>query len=160
MLEKVWEQLDNNPEFILEDIGQELANIYPWKSAGDAVVFIISGRPPRLVEPLTATHDPRYLGRFSISFSPWISEKTVLGACSEINEWISLQLPKAKTLEVLRFVSEQANEEGVLPSWPELLDRWNRAYPHEAFATRSSIRRAYERAVKALVPPNLPLGLE
>src|SRR5215217_6685062 len=38
----------------LEILGEWLADKYPWENVGDAVVFLISGRPPRLAQPLSA----------------------------------------------------------------------------------------------------------
>lgn len=40
-------------------------------------MFLIFGKPPRLAEPLCAAHD---LGNatYSITFSQWVSEETVL----------------------------------------------------------------------------------
>ena len=61
--------------------------------------------------------------------------------------------PGDKTVRVLRFVSGQANDDGVLPTWDTLCDRWNAANPHEKFKDRSALRKAHRRAVEALVPP-------
>jgi phosphoglycolate phosphatase-like HAD superfamily hydrolase len=36
----------------------------------------------------------------------------------------------------------------------------NKANPQEVYSHRSALRRAYRRAVEALVPPYLPLGLD
>ena len=60
-------------------------------------------------------------------------------------------------MRVLRFVTGQADEDGGLPSWSELLLRWNAANPTESFSDRSALHRIYKRAVEALVPPYLPL---
>ena len=65
--------------------------------------------------------------------------------------------PSRPTTRKLRFVSEQADDEGVLPSWATLYERWNAAYPDERFSNRDGPFRAYRRAVEALVPPDLPL---
>ena len=61
-----------------------------------------------------------------------------------------------KTMRVFRFVLEQADEEGRLPLWDELLDRWNAANPSEAYFDRSALHKAYARAARALSPPYLP----
>jgi len=131
----------------LEILGEWLADKYPWENVGDAVVFLISGRPPRLAQPLSATSN---MGNatYSLTFSPWISEETLMRAYRAI-----------KTVRVLRFVSEQADDDGDLPSWDTLCDRWNAANPdeNERFKDRSALYKAYRRAVKALVPPSLPL---
>lgn len=141
----------------LKELGEWLMNVYPWLHVGDAVMFVVSGRPPRLAEPLSAVMD---MGRatYSITFSPWVAEETVLRAYRTL---ISRhrRSPGDKTVRVLRFVSEQADEEGRRPSWAKLLDRWNAANPSERFSDRTSLYHAYRRAVEALVPPYLPLGL-
>ena len=120
------------------------------------MVFVISGRPPRLAKPLSATSN---MGNatYSLTFLPWISEETILRAYRATRERGTL--PGDKTVRVLRFVSGQADEDGCLPSWSTLLDRWNEANPDERFSDRSALRRAYIRAVEALVPPYLPLTL-
>ncbi len=140
----------------LEVLGEWLADKYPWENLGDAVVFLVSGRPPRLAEPLSAAVNEGN-ATFSITFSPWVSEETVLRAYRAVRS-LHRQLPGGKTLRVLRFVSEQTDEAGHPPSWDEMCDRWNAANPNEAFKHRSALRRAYLRAVEALTPPYLPLG--
>jgi hypothetical protein len=137
----------------LETLGSWLAAKYPWKGVGDAVVFLISGRPPRLAEtaePLSATDNIGH-ATHSLTFSPWISEKTIVRAFRVLRG----RSPGDKTVRVLRFVSGQADEEGRLPSWPALLNRWNAANPDEKYSDRSALSKAYTRAVDALVPPYL-----
>ena len=119
------------------------------------MVFLISGRPPRLAEtaePLSATHNIGH-ATASLTFSPWISEKTIMRAFRVVRG------PSLgdKTVRVLRFVSGQADQEGRLPSWPALLNRWNAANPDEKYSDRSALSKAYGRAIVALVPPYLTL---
>ena len=137
----------------LEILGEWLADTYPWENVGDAVVFLISGRPPRLAQPLSATSN---MGNatYSLTFSPWISEETLMRAYRAIGR----TPPGDKTVRVLRFVSGQANDDGDLPSWSTLCDRWNAANPDEKFSDKSALHKAYGRALKALVPPYLPLA--
>ena len=120
-------------------------------------VFLISGRPPRLAEPLRATQDDANAA-YSITFSPWISEETVVRAYRNIKS-LHRRQPGDKTLRVFHFVSEQADDEGVLPTWGALHERWKVANPDpdERFSNRSALYKAYRRAVEALVPPSLPL---
>jgi hypothetical protein len=136
----------------LETLGEWLTDKYPWENVGDAVVFLISGRPPRLAKPLSAISN---MGNatYSLTFSPWISEETLMRAYRAIR----VTPPGDKTVRVLRFVSGQADDDGVLPTWDALCDRWNAANPEEKFSDRSALRKAYRRAVEALVPPYLPL---
>lgn len=155
------EEEESEPDRYLEELGQWLVGVYPWLHVGDAVVFAVSGRPPRLAEPLSAAMDMGH-ATYSITFSPWVSEETVLRTYRTIMSR-HRRLPGEKTLRVLRFVSEQADEDGCLPAWPKLLDQWNAANPDERFSPvsgRGALQKAYERAVKALVPPYLPLGPE
>jgi hypothetical protein len=140
----------------LQPLAKWLFDKYPWASIEDAVVFLISGRPPRLAEPLRAAQDDANAA-YSITFSPWISEETVVRAYRKIKS-LHRRQPGDKTLRVLHFVSEQANDKGVLPTWDALHERWNAANPEaEWFSDRSALRKAYRRAVEALVPPYLPL---
>jgi hypothetical protein len=136
----------------LETLSEWLADKYPWEHIGDAVVFLISGRPPRLAKPLSATENTRN-ATYSVTFSPWISEETLMRAYRAIRG----PSPGDKTARVLRFVSEQADDDGRLPSWTALCNRWNAANPDERFSDRSALYKAYRRAVEALVPPYLPL---
>jgi len=140
----------------LEELGEWLADKYPWENVGDAVVFLISGRPPRLAEPLSATIQEES-ATYSITFLPWVSEQTILRAYHLLRSR-HRQVPGDKTIRVLRFVAEQTDEEGRLPSWSTLLSRWNAANPDDRFANRSALYKAYGRAVEALVPPYLPLA--
>jgi hypothetical protein len=141
---------------LLQTLAKWLFDKYPWASIEDVEVFLISGRPPRLAEPLRATQDDANAA-YSITFSPWISEETVVRAYRNIKS-LHRRLPRDKTLRVLHFVSEQVNDKGVLPSWGTLYDRWNAANPEvERFSDRSALYKAYRRAVEALVPPSLPL---
>jgi len=139
----------------LEELGEWLVDKYPWENVGDAVVFLISGRPPRLAKPLRASHDDG-TATYSITFSSWVSEETILRAYHNIRS-IHPRLPGDKTVRVLRFVSEQTDGDGHLPTWDTLLNRWNAANPDDRFTDRSALRKAYRRAVEALVPPYLPL---
>jgi hypothetical protein len=145
------------PGDLFETLAKWLLDKYPWASEEDAGVFLISGRPPRLAEPLRAAQDDANAA-YSITFSPWISEETVLQAYRAIQSSFH-RPPGDKTVQVLQFVSEQADDKGVLPSWAVLCDRWNAANPKkkDRFEDRSALYKAYRRAVDALVPPYLPL---
>ena len=136
----------------LEFLGEWLATRYPWKNVGDAVVFLISGRPPRLAQPLSAISNMGNAS-YSLTFSPWISEETLMRAYRVIR----VTPPGDKTVRVLRFVSGQADEEGRLPPWSALSNRWNATNPNEEFKDKSALYKAYRRAVEALVPTHLPL---
>jgi hypothetical protein len=151
------EEGSNEVGRLLKELGEWLVNVYPWSHVGDAVVFVISGRPPQLAEPLSAAMDMGHV-TYSIIFSPWVSEETVVRAYRTVISRHPRRLPGDKTVRVLRFVLEQADEEGRLPSWPQLLNRWNAANPDERFANRDGLWRAYDRALKALIPPYLPLA--
>jgi hypothetical protein len=155
-LQRIQEE-GSEPGGYLEELGKWLVNTYPWLHVGDAVVFVISGRPPRLAEPLSAAMD---MGNatYSITFSPWVSEEAVVRAY-RATQGFHRRSSGDKTIRVLRFVAEQTDAEGGLPSWDKLLALWNAANPDERFKGRDGLHRAYSRAVEALVPPYLPLGL-
>jgi hypothetical protein len=140
----------------LETVGKWLTDVYPWESVGDAIVFLVSGKPPRLAESLSVGINMGS-ATYSITFAPWVTEETVSRAYRE-TQHSRHRLPQYKTVQVLRFVSEQTDEGGRLPSWATLLDRWNRANPTQRFSDRSALRRAYLRAIEALVPPYLPMA--
>ncbi len=142
---------------LLKELGEWLVNVYPWSDLGDAMVFVVSGRPPRLAEPLSAAMD---LGTatYSLTFSRWVSEDFVLSAYRTIASNHYHQVPRDKTIRGLNFVLEQTDEEGHRPSLATLCDQWNKTNPAEAYKHRSAFRRAYKQAVEALVPPYLPLG--
>ena len=145
------------PGDLFQTLAKWLFDKYPWASIEDAEVFLISGRPPRLAEPLRATQDDANAA-YSITFSPWISEETVVRAYRKVKS-LHRRQPGDKTLRVLHFVSEQADDDGDLPTWGALHERWKVANPEpeERFSNRSALYKAYRRAVEALVPPSLPL---
>lgn len=151
-LEEEWE---GPPGWRLQALGEWLVDIYPWESVGDAVVFVVSGRPPRLAEPLSAAIDI-HKATYSITFSPWVSEETIVRAYRE-TQHNRHRLPQAKIIRVLRFVSDQADNEGTLPTWQTLFDRWNAANPDMRYVNRDGLFRAYKSAINSLVPPYLPL---
>lgn len=126
------------------------------------MVFLISGTPSRTAQPLSATFD-MVNATYSITFQPWVSEKIVLRACHVVAQLAyraAYRLPRDKTIRVLRFVSEQADEKGRLASWKVMHDRWNLTNPDDRFWDRSALHKAYSRAVEALIPPYLPLAPE
>ncbi len=149
-IERLWEGYTGSH---LEMLGGWLAQKYPWKNVGDAAVFLVSGRPPRLSDPLSATVDVA-TGVYSVSFLPWISEETVTRAYRDLQ---TFRAPGDKTIRVLRFVSGQVDEEGHRPTWEKLLDRWNAAHPDEKYGDKGALYKAYARAIEALIPPYLPL---
>jgi hypothetical protein len=152
LIEEDW---DGPTWYHVYKLGEWLMDKYPWEHIGEAEVFLISGRPPRLAEPLRASNDDGS-ATYSITFSPWVSEDTIVRAYRTIQK-LHRQPPGDKTLRVLRFVSEQADDEGVLPTWTTLYERWNADNPDERFADRSALYKAYRRGVEGLVPPDLPL---
>ncbi len=159
--QRIEENWHNPPGPRLEKLAEWLVEVYPWESVGDAVVFLISGRPPRLAETLSATSDVDRATR-SITFLPWVSEETVVQAYRATRRVLQdgqpayRELPNDKTIRVLRFATERADDNGQRPSWATLFDMWNVAYRNEAYSERSAFRKAYNRAVKALVPPYRP----
>lgn len=156
------ERWESPPDHHANLVGEVLQGKYPWENLGDVVVFLLSGRPPRLAPPLGASLDSRNM-TLSISFLPWISEETILRAYHAIKRAVHDSHPSShqflgeKTVRVLRFVSEQADEKGRTPSWSELLDRWNVANPDDKFKDRSALYKAHERAVKTLLALYGPL---
>jgi hypothetical protein len=150
-LEEDWE---GPPGWHLHKLGKWLMGKYPWQVEGDVWVFLLSGRPPRLAEPLRVT---RYKNdTYSITFSPWVSEATVSKAYHATRRSHRQALGSNKMVRVFRFVSEQANQEGCLPSWEQMLIRWNATNPDDTYSDRSGLYHAYQRVVEALVPPYLP----
>jgi hypothetical protein len=160
--ERLKEDWEGPPGWHLEKLGEWLVNTGPWVNIGVAVVFLISRRPLRIAEPLSATFD-MVNATYSITFQPWVSEKIVLRAyhvVAQLAYRAAYRLPRDKTIRVLRFVSGQADEKGRFPSWQVMHDRWNLTNPNDRFWNRSAYYKAYSRAVEALIPPYLPLGPE
>jgi len=133
-----------------------LMHLFPWNHAGKIALFLIAGKPPPDVPDAINWAMHRDSGTFSIKFLPWVSRETILSAYRDVRRFVDAnQLPKGdKTLRVFHFVVDQADRDGNLPSWPELLRRWNDTHPaeKEKFSDRSAIRRAYMRAVDAMTP--------
>jgi hypothetical protein len=135
-----------------------LMHAFPWNHAGEVALFLIAGSPPPHVPDAIRWAMHRDSGTFSIEFLPWVSEETILSAYRDVRRFSDPnRLPRedSRTLLVFHFVVDQADRDGNLPSWRELLRRWNDTHPEVKFSDRSAIRRAYMRAVDVMTPyPN------
>jgi hypothetical protein len=132
-----------------------LAAIFPW-APDRAGWFLLTGERPKVV-PLRFTYHRRRQV-FTLSFTPWISEKTVRKAYRKAQKVVQggdNRRMKERTLAVMRFVTEHTNEEGRrLLSWAQLTDLWNEQHPGEwSFKDRFGLRKAYLRAEKELARP-------
>jgi len=132
-----------------------LAAIFPW-APGEAGWFLLTGERPEVVPLRFSYHRHRQV--FTLSFAPWISEKTVRKACRKGQQLVQggdNRRMKDRTLAVMRFVTEHTDDEDRrLLSWSQLTDLWNEEHPGEwSFKGRSALRKAYLRAEKELARP-------
>ena len=125
----------------LEDLGLWLVSLYPWPLR-DAIWFVLTGEPPE-VTPLAVERD-RSSGMYTLTFTPWISEKTIRDAYRSLQSGDNRPLGY-KSLSAFRFV-DMYTEPRQTPKWAELTRRWNQENPDDKFTDRSALRRAYERA--------------
>jgi hypothetical protein len=129
----------------LEDLGRRLIDRYPWPLR-DAAWFVITGETPE-VEVLNIGQD-RAHGTYTLTFAPWISEKTIRRAYQGLQDEDNQPI-RQKGLSAFCFV-EDLTEPVQTPKWGELTKRWNRYHPDDKFWDRSALRRAYRRAEKRL----------
>jgi hypothetical protein len=91
---------------------------------------------------------------FTLSFAPWISEKTVRKAYRKGQRVVQggdNRRMNESTLVVTRFVTEHTDDEGNRLTWPQLTDLWNKKYPGEwRIKDRFGMRKTYLRAEKEL----------
>ena len=102
--------------------------------------------------------EPSYRRRwvFALDFAPWVSEKTFRRAyrkCRKVVWGGNSRRMKARTLAVMRFVTEHTHEEYQrLRSWSQLTDLWNDEHPAAwSFKGGSGLRKAYLPAAEGLV---------
>jgi hypothetical protein len=132
-----------------------LAAIFPW-APYQAGWFLLTGERPEVVPLRFSYHRSRQV--FTLSFAPWISEKTIRKAYrrgQKVVQGGDNRRMKERTLAVMRFVTEHTDEEGRrLLSWAQLTDLWNEQHPGEWwFKDRFGLRKAYLRAEKELTSP-------
>ena len=132
-----------------------LSAIFPW-APGEAGWFLLTGERPEVVPLRFSYHRRRQV--FTLSFAPWISEKTVRKAYRKGQKVVQggdNRRMKERTLAVVRFVTEHTDDEGRrLLSWSQLTDLWNEQHPGEwSFKDRFGLRKAYLRAEKELARP-------
>jgi hypothetical protein len=131
-----------------------LAAIFPW-APGQAGWFLLTGERPEVVPLRLSYHRRRQV--FTLSFAPWISEKTVRKGYRKGQKVVQggdNRRMKERTLAVMRFVTEHTDDEGTRPTWSQLTDLWNEEHPSEwRFKDRFGLRKAYLRAEKGLARP-------
>src|SRR5215204_548048 len=132
-----------------------LTAVFPWHPY-DAARFLLTGKRPEVV-PLELSYN-RNSRVFTLNFAPWISEKTLRKAyrkCQNVVQGGDNRRMKERTLAVMRFVTEHADNEGRrLLSWSQLTDLWNKEHSGEwSFKDRFGLRKAYLRAEEELVGP-------
>jgi hypothetical protein len=132
----------------LEGVARLLTSRYPW-TLRDTAWFVLTDEPPDC-EPLQIRYDDTR-GMYSLTFAPWISEKTIRNAYHSLFDADSRGLSD-KRLSVFCFVDEHT-EPGQTPKWSELMDLWNKQNPENRFRHRSALRRAYKRVEERLASP-------
>lgn len=78
-----------------------------------------------------------FSGAHTVTFAPWISEKTVRRAYRNLQAGDNRPLSK-KTLAAFRFVNEHTDP-GQTPKWAELTIQWNQQHPNDKFRDRSAL---------------------
>lgn len=136
------------------DLSLYLTAILPWDFES-AAWFVLTGERPEIMPLELSYHRRRQV--FTLSFAPWISEKTIRKAYRKGQEVVQggdNRRMKERTLAVVRFVTEHTDDEGSRPSWPKLTDLWNKEHSGEwRFKDRFGLRKAYLRAEKELAGP-------
>jgi hypothetical protein len=144
----------------LQEVAKHLSRRYPWLES-EAIRFVLTGEPP-WIPPLTGQlvrggfrelgADPAII----ITTAAYVSAETVRKLFLQMQHQSGgrAQQERAKGAAVLRFVLEQADSEGNLPPWFEVLRRWNTAYPKQRYADdESGIRKQYDRAYREIIAP-------
>ncbi len=132
----------------LEDVALQLISRYPW-TLRDAAWFVLTGKAPALRSLKVQTDESS--GAHTITFAPWISEKTLRRAYRNLQEGDNRPLSR-KTLAAFRFVVERTDPQQT-PKWAKLTREWNQQHPDDKFRDRSALRQAYERAEERLASP-------
>jgi hypothetical protein len=89
-----------------------LTAILPW-APDRAAWFLLTGERPEVVPLQFSFHRSRRV--FTLSFAPWISEKTIRRAYRKAQEVVQggdNRRMKERTLAVVRFVTEHTDDEG------------------------------------------------
>ena len=131
-----------------------LAAKFPW-APDEAGWFLLTGERPEVVPLRFSYHRNRRI--FTLSFAPWISEKTIRKAYRKGQKVVQggdNRRMTERTLAVMRFVTAHTDDEGNRPSWSQLTDLWNKEHPGEwRFKDRFGLRKTCLRAEKELVRP-------
>ena len=150
----------------LRELGAWLSQRYPWNET-DAVWFVLTGRPPR-VNPLRCHADIRRHRHYSramitLEVEPWVSVETVERAYRFCQQQL-LKGPgrtgdnrksSEKSLAVFEFVVGQIDDHGNSPSWPKLLETWNRTHSSDwHFEHSDLLRQAFVRAKAKILHPS------
>jgi hypothetical protein len=131
---------------------QYLTAIFPW-APDRAGWFLLTGERPEVVPLQFSYHRSRRV--FTLSFAPWVSEKTIRKAYRKGQKVVQggdNRRMKERTLAVVRFVTEHTDDEGNRPPWPWLTELWNEKHPGKwRFKDRFGLRKVYMRAEEELV---------
>ena len=131
-----------------------LAAKFPW-APDEAGWFLLTGERPEVVPLRFSYHRNRRI--FTLSFAPWISEKTIRKAYRKGQKVVQggdNRRMTERTLAVMRFVTAHTDDEGNRPSWSQLTDLWNKEHPGEwRFKDRFGLRKTCLRAEKELARP-------
>lgn len=147
----------------------QLINRYPW-NPGPTTWFLLTGEPPQVPpfkrsgrrrmgnsdpgEPITV---PSYVHeRVIFEISPWVSVRTLAHYYRVIqtaHNRSDNRMPSEKVLELFIFIEQMRRQLDKLPSWTEVLRKWNLSLgtkPGWRYESRSSIRAAYTRALEQI----------
>lgn len=124
-----------------------------------SAMFLLTGRNPTVRPVEVKVRDWRGGGStvrgVVLDIAPWVRKEDVAGAYAMAqrtfvgrrNRW-----PSEKTLRVVRFVLQRRRRSprDDNPTWPALLEAWNREHPDEKFRDYRSLRTYFERGRDAI----------
>jgi hypothetical protein len=139
----------------LADRGRRLKRDYGWRR-DDAAWFVLAGSTPRL-RPLAVNgsmhqsrHGPSYC-KITLEVAPWVRSEEVKKAFVQIRDQMrggsGPGTVSEQRLEVLRFVEEERSKPGQRLNGTNLVEMWNREYPHWSYANYRAFLKAYRKEV-------------
>jgi hypothetical protein len=160
-----------SPE-VLEPLSEWLVEEFEgYWDREQALWFLLTDEAPS-AEPIFADIRPLRVGkhlsygRVILQVEPWVPAQTVTNYYRHLQILILGHIPRAfslRNLELARFVlnhlrhllTPEARGKGVsgMPSWRELMMRWNKAHPKMAYDNQRLFHRDFFRTARSVVRP-------
>jgi hypothetical protein len=149
---------------VLDDarrLAESLTKFYPWDKA-QATTWLLTGNVP-IVSPLKAQckiHHMSYgeygctFGTITLTVAPWVPASQVLAFYRKQQRKMlrrDNRPLRPKTIALFRFVTEQVDDQGKIPSVRQLLKLWNKRYPEWHYRDERRFWNDVNRAVKLIV---------